>query len=81
MKTKRDLFEELTPIEWYGMFNQIEENKRLSRWTIKGLESMKELWHKYYTTSAHRFIGVTIMSISEKQIEWNTLEKVLKESL
>lgn len=80
-KTKKDLFEELTPIEWFSMFRQEVVSKRLTYWTKKGLETMKDLWHKHYTTSAHRLICVTIIEYKEKEVDFDKLEVALKEVL
>lgn len=80
-KTKKDLFEELTPIEWYRMFKPEVVSKRLTYWSVKGLETMKDLWHKHYTTSAHRLICVTIIEYKEKEVDFDKLEVALKEIL
>ena len=79
--TKREMFSELTPIEYYNMFREEVVCKKLTYWSKKGLETMKELWHKHYTTSAHRLICVCILSFKEKDIEWEGLESALKESI
>lgn len=81
MKTKKNLFEELTPIEWAFMFREEVVAKRLTNWTKKGLETMKDLWHKHYTTSAHRLICACILEYKEKDIDWERFEIALKEAL
>ena len=81
MKTKKDMFKELTPIEWAFMFREEVVDQRLKHWTKNGLDKMKEMWHKHYTTSAHRLICVTILEFKEKDINWNGLEKALVEAI
>lgn len=77
MKTKKEMFEALTPIQYAGMFNEEVVAKRLKRWTKAGLEKMTELWHKHYTTSAHNLICACIMTFSEKNTDFEALEKRL----
>ena len=80
MKTKEELFEELTPIEFYNLYDPTHIKKQLKNWTKTGLEVMKKLWHMYYTNTAHRLICVCIMNYKEKDIIWTNFEIALMES-
>ena len=80
MKQKIDMILELIPIEFAGMFREETLAKARRNWTKDGLQILKVLWHRYYTTQAHRYICAALISIKEKDLIWKSFVKLLKEA-
>lgn len=77
MKTKIEKVMELTPITM-GI-NHERDSRIAKRWSHKGLDYLLEMWHKYYNTKSHLCINSLMMRFSEKQLNLDKLDVVLKE--
>ena len=76
MKQKFEKVLELTPIT---MCIGEERAKEIAKkWTNKGLDFLKDMWHKYYTTTHHLCINSLLIRYSEKELNLDKLETALK---
>ena len=77
MFTKKTQIEQLIPIEMKVSETRI--NNSVKQWTNNGLSILFNLWHKYYNDNAHIVIGNTILTMKEKYVNFEGLEKCIKD--
>lgn len=76
MKQKFEKVLELTPITF--PIGEERAKEIAKRWTNKGLDFLKEMWHKYYTTTHHLCINSLLIRYAEKSLNLDYLEPVLQ---
>lgn len=75
MKQKFEKVLELTP----NTMPMTEERAKeiAKRWSHKGLDFLKDMWHKYYTNTHHLCIYSLLIRYGEKQLKLEYLEPAL----
>ena len=73
------MIERLIPIQFYGMFNEETLTKAKNNWSKKGLDKLFDLRHEYYNDKAHTLICCVVINIKEKWLNWDKLNRLLKD--
>lgn len=75
-KQKFEKVLELTPIE---MCMGEERAKEIAKkWSHNGLDFLQDMWHKYYTLTAHLCINSLMVNFGEKSLDLTKMEKALQ---
>lgn len=75
---KTEKIERLLTLSYYGVSK--EKLKEISRkWSQNGLDTLLNMWHKFYNSKAHECISYVLFRFSEKQLNLNVIENCLSQ--